>query len=341
MDVNLWYDHDKLWRGKHFWFQCSMWMRSLQAIQKCVNCLNWTFQTKVMANRTWTNHIQAICMDVNLWYDHDKFWGGKNFWFRCSMWMRSLQAILKCLNCLNWTFQTKVMANRTWTNHSQAIYKDVNLCYDHDKFWRGKHFWFQCSMWMRSLQAMEKCLNCFNWTFQTKVVANWTWTNHRQAICMDVNLWYDYDKFWRGKLFWLKCSMWMRSLQATKKAWIVRIVPSKQRLWLIELEQITAKPFAWMLIYDMITTNFDEENSFDFSVPCEWGHYKLYRNAWIVWIGPSKPRLWLIELEQITAKPFAWMLIYDMITTNFDEENTFDFSLPSEWGHYMQKGLNC
>ena len=145
---------------------------------------------------------------------------------------------------------------------------------------------------MRSLQGMEKCLNCFNWTFQTKVVANRTWTNHRQAICMDVNLWYDYDKFWRGKLFWLKCSMWMRSLQATKKAWIVKIVPSKQRLWLIELEQITAKPFAWMLIYDMITTNFDEENSFDFSVPCEWGHYKLYRNAWIVWIGPSKPRLW-------------------------------------------------
>ena len=119
-----------------------------------------------------------------------------------------------------------------------------------------------------------------------------------------------------------------------KNAWIVRIVPSKQRLWLIELEQITAKPFAWMLIYDTITTNFDEENTFDFSVPCEWGHYKLYRNAWIVWIGPSKPRLWLIELEQITSKPFAWMLIYDTITTNFEEEKTFDLSVPCEWGHY-------
>ena len=89
--------------------------------------------------------------------------------------------------------------------------------------------------------------------------------------------------------------------------WIVWIGPSKQRLWLVELEQITTKPFAWMLIYDTITTNLDEENTLDLSVPCEWGHYKLYKNAWIVWIGPSKQRLWLIEHEQITAKPFARM----------------------------------
>ena len=39
-------------------------------------------------------------------------------------------------------------------------------------------------------------------------------------------------------------------------------------------------------------------------------HYKLYKNASIVGIGPSKPKLWLIKLEQITTKPFAWMLIY-------------------------------
>ena len=58
-------------------------------------------------------------------------------------------------------------------------------------------------MW--SLQATEKCLNCLNWTFQTKVIANRTWTNHSQ-------------------------------------------------------------PFVWMLIYDTITTNFDEENTFDLSV---------------------------------------------------------------------------
>ena len=119
-----------------------------------------------------------------------------------------------------------------------------------------------------------------------------------------------------------------------KNAWIVRIGPSKQRLWLIELEQIAAKPFVWMLIYDTITTNLDEENTLDLSVPCEWGHYKLYKNAWIVWIVPSKPRLWLKELEQIIAKTFAWMLIYDTITTNLDDENTFDLSVPCEWGHY-------
>ena len=28
-----------------------------------------------MANRTWTNHNQAIHMDINLRYDHAKFWG--------------------------------------------------------------------------------------------------------------------------------------------------------------------------------------------------------------------------------------------------------------------------
>ena len=121
-----------------------------------------------------------------------------------------------------------------------------------------------------------------------------------------------------------------------KNAWILRIVPSKPRLWLKELEQIIAKPLAWMLIYDTITTNLDEQNTLDLSVPCEWGHYRLYKNAWIVWIVPSKPRLWLKELEQIIAKPFAWMLIYDTITTNLDEENTFDLSVPCECGHYKQ-----
>ena len=160
MDVNLWHDHDKSWRGKHFWFKCSMWMRSLQAILKSLNCLTWTFQAKVMANRSWTNHTQAICMDVNLWYDYDKFWRGKHFWFQCSTWMRSLPAILKSLNCLTWTFQAKVMANRTWTNHTKPNCKDANLWYDHYKFWRGKHFWFKCCIGKRSLQAMGKCLNC-------------------------------------------------------------------------------------------------------------------------------------------------------------------------------------
>ena len=120
----------------------------------------------------------------------------------------------------------------------------------------------------------------------------------------------------------------------SKNAWIVWTVHSKPRLRLIELEQITGKPFAWMLIYDTNTTYFDEENTFDFSVPCVWGHYKLFKNAWIVWIGPSKPRLWLIELEQTTAKPFACMLIYDTNTTYFDEENTFDLNVPCEYGHY-------
>ena len=60
-----------------------------------------------------------------------------------------------------------------------------------------------------------------------------------------------------------------------------------------------------MLIYDTITTNFEVKNTFDLRVPCEWAHYKLYKNVWIVGIEPSKPKLWLIELEQITTKPIS------------------------------------
>ena len=119
-----------------------------------------------------------------------------------------------------------------------------------------------------------------------------------------------------------------------KNAWIVGIEPSKPKLWLIELEQITTKPIVWMLIYDTITTNLEGKNTFDLSVPCEWAHYKFYKNAWIVRIEPSKPKLWLIELEQITTKPIAWMLIYDTITTNLEGKNTFDLSVPCEWAHY-------
>ena len=123
-----------------------------------------------------------------------------------------------------------------------------------------------------------------------------------------------------------------------KNDWIVGIGPSKPKLWLIELEQITTKPIAWMLIYDTITINYEGKNSFDWSVPCEWAQYKVYKKAWIL----SKQNLWLIEVEQITTKPIAWMLIYDTITTNFEGKNTFDLSVPCEWAHYKvyKKCLN-
>ena len=57
-----------------------------------------------------------------------------------------------------------------------------------------------------------------------------------------------------------------------------------------------------MLIYDTNTTNSEGKNTFDLRVQCEWVHYKLHKNAWLVGIGPSKQKLWLIELEQITTK---------------------------------------
>ena len=61
-----------------------------------------------------------------------------------------------------------------------------------------------------------------------------------------------------------------------------------------------------MLIYDMITTDFEGKTTLELSVPCEWAHYKVYKNSCIVGIEPSKPKLWLIEVEQITTKPI-WM----------------------------------
>ena len=60
-----------------------------------------------------------------------------------------------------------------------------------------------------------------------------------------------------------------------------------------------------MLIYDMITTNFEGKTTLELSVPCEWAHYKVYKNAGIVGIGPLKLKLWLIEVEQITTKPIC------------------------------------
>ena len=94
-----------------------------------------------------------------------------------------------------------------------------------------------------------------------------------------------------------------------------------------------------MIIYDTNTTNFEGKNTFELRVPCEWAHYKLHKNAWLVGIGPSKPKLWLIELEQITNKLFAWMSIYDTITINFEGKNNFDLSVPCEWAHH--KHLHC
>ena len=61
-----------------------------------------------------------------------------------------------------------------------------------------------------------------------------------------------------------------------------------------------------MLIYDTNTTNLEGKNTFDLSVPCEWAHYKLHKNAWLVGIEPSKPKLWLsVEVEQISTKPIC------------------------------------
>ena len=95
----------------------------------------------------------------------------------------------------------------------------------------------------------------------------------------------------------------------------------------MELEQITTKPIAWTLICDTMTINIEGKNTYDLSVPCQWAHHNVYR---IAGIGPSKTKLRLIELEQITTKLLAWMLIYDTITIHFEGKNTYDLSVPCE-----------
>ena len=142
------------------------------------------------------------------------------------------------MTCCNWTFQTKVMANWTWTNHNHGWM----LIYDTNTTnFEGKNFWFKCAMWMSSLQGIYKCLTCCNWTYQTKVMGIELEQITSKPICIDVNLRYEHDKTFT-------------------------------------------------------------EKQFDLRVSCEWAHYKLHTNAWLVVIGPSKPKLWLIELEQITTK---------------------------------------
>ena len=89
-----------------------------------------------------------------------------------------------------------------------------------------------------------------------------------------------------------------------------------------------------MLIYDTNTTNFEGENTFDLRVPSEWAHYKPHKNVWLVGIVPSKPKLWLIEVEQISTKPIR---MDDNLWPEHDKlwgKKTFDLSVPCEWAHY-------
>ena len=103
-----------------------------------------------------------------------QIWVGKHFWFKCTMRKSLLQTIEECLNCWNWTFQTKVMANWTWTNHNEPfawilIHGTITI---NVQIWVEKHFWVKCTMRKSLLQAIEKCLNCWNWTIQTQVMVD-------------------------------------------------------------------------------------------------------------------------------------------------------------------------
>ena len=149
-------------------------------------------------------------------------------------------------------------------------------------------------------------------------MANGIWTNHNEPFAWMLIYNTITTNFERESTYDLSVPCQWAHYKVYKNAWLVGIEPSKPKLWLIELEQITTKLIAWTLIYDSITINFEGKNTFDLSVPCEWAHYKLHR------IGPYKPKLWLIELEQITTKPFAWILIYDTMPTNFEGKNTFE-----------------
>ena len=219
--------------------------------------------------------------------------------------------------------------------HNEANCMDVNLWYDHDKFWGKNTYdlsvpceWAQHKLyknaWIAGIVPSKQKLGLMELEQITTKPIN----------CMDVTLRYDHDKFWGKNTYDLSVPCEWAKHKLYKNAWIVGIGPSKQKLWLMEIEQITKKPIAWTLIYDTITINFEGENTYDLSVLCEWAHHKLYKNAWIVGIGPSQQKLWLMELEQITKKPITWTLIYVTITKNSEGENTYDLSVPCEWAHH-------
>ena len=44
-------------------------------------------------------------------------------------------------------------------------------------------------------------------------------------------------------------------------------------------------------------SNFEHRNIFELSVPYERAHCKLQKNVYIVGIGPSKLKLWLVKCE--------------------------------------------
>ena len=46
-----------------------------------------------------------------------------------------------------------------------------------------------------------------------------------------------------------------------------------------DLNKSQPSTLAWMLLYEMIATNFEGRNTLDLGVPCDGPHYKLYKNA--------------------------------------------------------------
>ena len=68
-----------------------------------------------------------------------------------------------------------------------------------------KCFWVEHTIWKNSLLAMDKCLICWNSTFQTEVMDNWTWQNY----CCGINtLTRTHTHTYSGKVF-LKCGQLM------------------------------------------------------------------------------------------------------------------------------------
>ena len=87
--------------------------------------------------------------------------------------------------------------------------------------------------------------------------------------------------------------------------------------------------------YDTNTTNFEGKNTFDLRVPCEWAHYKLHKKCLTSYNWTFKTKVmanW--TWKNHNQAYFAWMLIYDTTTTNFEGKNTSDLRMPCEWAHY-------
>ena len=141
------------------------------------------------------------------------------------------------------------------------------------QIWVEIKFWVKCTMWKSTLQATVKGLNCWNRTFETKVIANWMWNsmssdlyNQRQSTYTTCQVWLAVTSVWKvhfqqfehysvanSKLFQMVCS---------KQKFV-----STQNVWIMDIKLIHGTSAKKVQIW--------VRKILELSIPCERAHWKL------------------------------------------------------------------